>query len=269
MRTIHWIVLAPQMGGVKRVQRYFIKSEQLVDDQAVIVGNDVHHIRDVMRGSGGVRFILCTCDQKSYLVEITHLSRLEVKVRVVETKEENVELPISVTIAHGITKGDKFDSVVQKATECGASEFIPVAMKRSVARIDESKTDKKVLRWQKIALEAARSAHRQVVPTVRIPATIVELVAMASEYDVCVFAYEAVDTDGKHGLAAAISKLRPGMRVLVLVGPEGGIDEGEVRILTEAGFRAVGLGPRILRTETAPIYVLAAMSYALEIDAKE
>lgn len=247
------------------MQRYFIKSDQLVNDQVTITGNDVHHIRDVMRTSVGDHIICCTTDKLTYLVEVTNLDKTEVHARVVETKEENVELPILVTIAQGIMKGDKFDLVVQKATECGASAFVPVAMKRSVAKIDAKKVDKKASRWQKIALEAARQSHRQVVPTLEPPVDMKGLVALAADYDVCLFAYEAHGEDSHYALANVLASAWAGMRVLVLIGPEGGIDETEVAVLIESGFRAVGLGPRILRTETAPIYVMSAISYAMEL----
>ena len=247
------------------MQRYFIKNDQLVDNQMIIVGDDVHHILHVMRANVGERLILCTCDKKSYLAEITHLNKMEVRVKVVESMKENIELPIFVMIAQGIMKGDKFDLVVQKATECGASAFTPVSMKRSVARLDVNKADKKVLRWQKIALEAARQSHRQVVPHVGMPVDIKELISMRTEYDLCLFAYEGYCEDAQHGLADVMSELEPGMRVLVLIGPEGGIDGLEFDLLVIAGFKEIGLGPRILRAETAPIYVMAALSYALEI----
>ena len=250
------------------MQRYFIKSEQMVDGEAIITGEDVHHISNVMRASVGDNVILCTCAKLSYLARIVALNKVVVKVRVVEKKEENVELPIFVTIAQGITKGDKFDLVLQKATECGASRFVPVAMKRSVAKIDEKKVDKKVLRWQKIVLEATRQSHRQVVPIVGMPVDMKGLISMAKLYDVCLFAYEAYDMDSHRGLADAVSKFEPSMKVLVLIGPEGGIDKEEVDMMMNAGFRAIGLGPRILRTETAPIYVMSALSYALEIEGR-
>lgn len=250
------------------MQRYFIKSEQLVNQQAIITGDDVHHIRDVMRASIGDQIMLCTCDKTSYLVQVIGLKKEEVKVQVVEKKEMHAELPIFVTIAQGITKGDKFDWVLQKATECGASAFVPVAMKRSVAKVDAKKADKKVERWQKIVLEAARQSHRQVVPTVSFPVDINGLIAMTSQYDVCLFAYEGHGVDASRELARAIDRFDTGMRVLILIGPEGGIDESEVDDLMKAGFTAVGLGPRILRTETAPIYIMSAISYALEIEGR-
>ena len=250
------------------MQRYFIKSDQLIGDKAIITGDDVHHISNVMRSNIGDQLIVCTCKKESYLMQIITLQKEEIKVQIVEKKEENVELPVFVTIAQGMVKGDKFDLVLQKATECGASAFVPVAMKRSVAKIDVKKVGKKVERWQKITLEAARQSHRQVVPNVKMPIDMKGLVAMAGQYDVCLFAYEACGRDGKYGLADAIREFKPNMRVLVLIGPEGGVDESEVEILRDAGFMTVGLGPRILRTETAPIYLMSAISYALEIEGR-
>lgn len=247
------------------MQRYFIKSDQLVDDQVLITGNDVHHIKDVMRTRVGDLIICCTTDKLSYLVKVTNLGKTEVHARVVEKKEENAELPVFVTIAQGIMKGDKFDLVIQKATECGASAFVPVAMKRSVAKIDANKVEKKASRWQKIALEAARQSHRQVVPTMAPPVDMQGLAALAANYDVCVFAYEAHGKDYHYALANVLASAWVGMRMLVLIGPEGGIDESEVAMLIESGFSPVGLGPRILRTETAPIYVMSAISYAMEL----
>jgi len=247
------------------MQRYFINGDQLLEDYAIITGENVHHISAVMRANVDDKMILCVHGGNSYLAQIVEINKTEVKAKIVEQKKENVELPVFVTIAQGITKGDKFDWVLQKATEGGASGFIPVAMKRSVAKIDAKKADKKVERWQKIVLEAARQSHRQKVPDVGMPVDMSGLIATMMAYDVCMFAYEAHDMDSKHALADMIASFDAGMRVLLLVGPEGGFDMSEVEALTEAGFIAVGLGPRILRTETAPIYVMSAISYAMEV----
>jgi len=234
----------------------------------MITGDDVHHISTVMRANVGDQLILCTDDARSFLANITHLAKAEVHVEVVTTKKEAVELPVFVTIAQAITKGDKFDLIVQKGTECGASAFVPIAMKRSVAKIEPTKAGKKVQRWQKIALEAARQSHRQMVPEVGMPVDVAQLLRLAAAYDVCLFAYEEEGRDRSRALADAVAKMQAGARVLVLIGPEGGIDEVEASALLEAGFTAVGLGPRILRTETASIYVMSAISYALEIEGR-
>jgi len=248
------------------MQRYFVKTSQIVDNQVTITGDDVHHITNVMRATVGEQLLVCTDERQTFLVAVETMNKTEIIARIVAPKEEDVEMPIMVAIAQGITKGDKFDLVVQKATECGAATFIPVAMKRSVAKIDASKAAKKVERWQKIALEAARQAHRQIVPEVVEPIDMKGLVALATDYDVCLFAYETFDATSRTRLATVVDDLSGGERVLVLIGPEGGFDATEVALLESDGFLPIGLGPRILRTETAPIYVMAALSYALEVE---
>lgn len=247
------------------MQRYFFKTNQIVDEVITVTGEDVHHIVNVMRMEVGDRFFLCSDEQVTYLVAVTAISKAEVVTRIIEQRNENVEMPIFITLAQGIAKGDKFDAVVQKATECGISTFIPVAMKRSIAKIDEKKLAKKLSRWEKIALEATRQSHRQVVPKIEAPIDIKKLISLSKDYDVCFFAYEAHTSEVAGKLAQIAAELQPGMRVLALIGPEGGIDVDEVMQLVNADFKMVGLGPRIMRTETAPIYLLSALSYALEI----
>jgi len=248
------------------MQRYFIKDDQIKNGLATITGSDVHHMVNVMRVDVGDQVILCTDQKKSYVVEILSLTKTEVEVKVVNPKEEFVELPVFVTIAQGIIKSDKMDWVIQKGTECGASKFVPVRMKRSVAKVDPKKVSSKVERWQKIALEAARQSHRQVVPKVADVIDFTGLLKLKEQHDVCLFAYEAFSGEDRQRLATTLRDGEDGARILILVGPEGGIDEIEVDALTKAGFMPIGLGPRILRTETAPIYVLSAISYALEIE---
>jgi len=254
--------------GVDFMQRYFIEKTQLINDEAIITGEAAHHLRNVMRASIGEQVIICTGKQSSYLAEITHLHKMNITVRIVEKRKENVELPIFVTIAQGITKADKFDLVLQKATECGATAFIPVAMQRSVAKIEATKAAKKNQRWQKIVLEAARQSHRQIVPKVANPLAINDLISLTSQYDICLFADEAYATNCQKPLAKIMDKLKRDLRILVLIGPEGGIADSEVELLTNAGFSAIGLGPRILRTETAAIYLMSALSYVLEIEGR-
>ena len=180
--------------------------------------------------------------------------------------EAQTELPIEVTIAQGLPKGDKFEWVIQKATECGASEFIPLEMERSVVKLDARKAGKKIERWNKIAKEAAEQSHRQMVPNVTSVQTLKQLLANASQYDICLFAYEETAKQGELAqLKQTLSTIENYKKLLVIVGPEGGISEKEETILLESGFKPCALGPRILRTETAPIYILSAISYALEL----
>jgi len=249
------------------MQRYFVTSEIFTDSTiAKITGQDVHHISNVMRAKITDQLILCSDNKQTYLVEIIEITKNEVTVKKIDSIIENRELPVDVTIAQGIIKSDKFDWVIQKATECGATSFIPLSMKRSIAKIDEKTEIKKRQRWQKIASEATRQSHRQIVPLIEPILNLSELIKRKNDFDICLFAYEIEGTESKHKLHEIILKIEDIQRVLVVIGPEGGIDETEVQLLIENGFSAIGLGPRILRTETAPIYLLSAISYGLEIE---
>ena len=250
------------------MQRYFVKNSQIKNDEIEITNSDVHHITTVMRGQIGDEILLCSDCGVTYFSQIIELNKTAVRLKLIGEKEENSEMPVHVVVAQGLAKSDKLEMVVQKITECGAVGFIPTVMKRSVVKVDSKKIDKKLERWQKIALEAARQSHRQVVPEIYNLATFDEVTKMAKDYDLCFFGYEAHTSEVASGLKDVIASLKPGMKVLALIGPEGGIDPDEVIKLVAAGFIMVGLGPRIMRTETAPVYMMAALSYGIEIERK-
>lgn len=247
------------------MQRYFLANEQLTESNALILGDDAHHISRVMRGKIGDEIIVCNEEGICYAAKLKQLGE-EVTAELVSKLDKETEMPVAVTIAQGLPKGDKLEMVLQKGTECGAMAFLPVAMDRSVVKLDPKKAAKKVERWQKIAKEAAEQAHRQQVPRVYGVASFKEMLAIGADYDVKLFAYEET---AKHGelsqLKASLNQVVHGQKILVVVGPEGGISEKEADALTAAGFLPCALGPRILRTETAPLYLLGAISYATEL----
>ncbi|MBQ4163573.1 MAG: 16S rRNA (uracil(1498)-N(3))-methyltransferase [Turicibacter sp.] len=248
------------------MQRYFLKNSQFNNDLALITGDDAHHMSRVMRMTIGDQVIVCNEDKTCYYATIKQIKDQEIEVTLDSMIEAQTELPIEVTIAQGLPKGDKFEWVIQKATECGASEFIPLEMERSVVKLDAKKAGKKIERWNKIAKEAAEQSHRQMVPNVTSVQTLKQLLAQASQYDICLFAYEETAKQGQLAqLKQTLSTIENHKKLLVIVGPEGGISEKEETILLESGFKPCALGPRILRTETAPIYILSAISYALEL----
>jgi len=248
------------------MQRYFIDCSQIDGEMVRMTGDDVHHMTRVMRMQLGTEVVLCDSNSTSYLAKITKIEKDEVMLCISSPLNEKREMPVAVTIAQGITKSDKFETVLQKGTECGVSGFRAVKMKRSVAKIDAKKETVKLTRWRKIVKEAAEQSHRQKVPVVGEVCDFVSLLKDAHDYDVCLFAYEEVTGgDSMKRLPTVLSEIEDGAKVLVLIGPEGGIDASEATMLQEAGFLPISLGPRILRTETAPIYVLSAISYALEL----
>lgn len=248
------------------MQRYFVPMNQLKEDVVTITGDDCHHIAKVLRMTPKQEIICVFPNAQAALVEIENITNEQVTGSVIEWLNEEKELPVSVTIASGLPKGDKLEYIVQKGTELGASAFIPFIADRSIVKWDAKKAPKKIERLQKIAKEAAEQSHRTIVPQVDMPATLRQLLEQSSKYDVCLIAYEEeAKQNEKSALSQAISSLKQGSSVMVVFGPEGGLTETEVELLQKAGFIACGLGPRILRTETAPLYVLAAVSYHLEL----
>ena len=248
------------------MQRYFLKNDQFQNGKVLIADDDAHHMTRVMRMKIGDKFIGCNENKECFYIEILAIENEVVHGNIVEQLHQQTEMPIEVTIAQGLPKGDKFELVLQKGTECGAANFIPVKMDRSIVKLDSKKEAKKVERWTKIVKEAAEQSHRQSLPRVNGVVDFKNLLTMAKNYDACLFAYEETAKAGKMPqLKQTLKNIPLGASLLILVGPEGGISESEESMLVDAGFLPCALGPRILRTETAPIYILSAISYALEL----
>jgi 16S rRNA (uracil1498-N3)-methyltransferase len=247
------------------MQRYFIPQIDWQGNEISIKGDDAHHIIRVMRNQVGDQIICNHQDGNAAICEITSLNQNIVHAAVIDWKAETVELPIAVTIAQGLPKGDKFDLILQKGTELGASRFIPVKMDRSIVVWDGKKIEKKMARFEKIVKEASEQSHRNKIPEIVLPMTVAELIHESVNYDVKIFAYEEeAKVEAHQSFAGIVSRIVDNQKVLLCIGPEGGFSEQEAKKLKDNGFHAVRLGPRILRTETASLYALASLSYHLE-----
>lgn len=246
------------------MQRYFLSTPFLEDGTHQLTGEDYKHIVKVMRMQEG-EGIIVVADGQSYETEIQMITDDAVHVLKIGEMLASNELPIRVTIANGLAKGDKHDLIVQKATELGVERIVLFKAARSIVKWDDKKGHKKIERLQKIAHQAAEQCHRTVIPTVENPLTVKELIALGATYDVCYYAdEEAAKQSERPRLQQHLSTLRAQDRVLVVFGPEGGIAREEAVLFQEAGFHPIALGPRILRTETAPLYFLSAISYVAE-----
>ncbi|MEN1969353.1 16S rRNA (uracil(1498)-N(3))-methyltransferase [Lentibacillus sp. N15] len=247
------------------MQRYFIPAANWRQQQVTITGDDVHHMMRVMRFSDGDRVICNHPDGRAAICRI-HLQSLDTIIaEIVEWLEESVELPVDVTIAQGLPKGDKFDLILQKGTELGAAGFIPFQAERSIVVWDQKKAEKKYKRFTKIVKEASEQSHRNQIPVIHPMVNMDELITASKDYDVLLFAFEEeAKTAEFQSFANAVKHLKRHQRVLVCIGPEGGFSPGEAKLLKVNGFAPVRLGPRILRAETASLYVLASISYHLE-----
>jgi 16S rRNA (uracil1498-N3)-methyltransferase len=243
------------------MQRYFVEPPLFSDRDVTITGDDVHHIVNVMRSEAGQEIIVCDGQGRVALARLSQLSAKEVKAEIIRRLEDHSELPIRVTIGQGLPKGDKMEWILQKGTELGADRFLPFSSERTIVKLDAKKEGKKLERWSKIVKEAAEQSHRSRLPEVLAPISFKQAVAEAGRYTRAVIAYEKEEGANLHEV---LSVLSPGDSLLVLIGPEGGFSTEEIAMAEAAGIASVGLGPRILRTETASQYVLAAISYHFE-----
>ncbi|KAB2338609.1 16S rRNA (uracil(1498)-N(3))-methyltransferase [Cytobacillus depressus] len=247
------------------MQRYFV-NQSAIDNYFTITDDDYHHIVRVMRMKEGDNLICVDPMKKSAVCSIAEITSEKVIAEVVKWEEESPELPINITIVSGLPKGDKLEWIIQKGTELGAYRFIPFISARSVVKWDEKKGAKKLERWQKIAKEAAEQSHRTNLPEVITPQNMKALIKIAEDYDYKLIAFEEEAKQGeKSELYKTLANIKQSQSLMIVFGPEGGLTEQEVSLLKENGFHACGLGPRILRTETAPLYALSAVSYHFEL----
>lgn len=248
------------------MQRYFILEEESWDaDLVTITGDDVHHMNRVMRFKEDHEIICNDAMGKAARCKIISIDNQQVVAKIEEWLDKEVNLPISVTIAQGLPKGDKLDFILQKGTELGANEFIPVQSERSIVQWDTKKITKKMQRFEKIVKEASEQSHRNTIPSVQTPMSLKQLIAKFSDYEHKIFAYEdEARAESHHSFATVLKQMPKGQRLLICIGPEGGFSQNEAKILMENQFQAVRLGPRILRTETAALYALASISYHFE-----
>ncbi|ULG71135.1 16S rRNA (uracil(1498)-N(3))-methyltransferase [Macrococcus brunensis] len=241
------------------MQRYFLNESAEIGSTAVIdTKEDVHHIKNVMRQQPGDALII-NFTNGTYQVTIDEMSD-KVLVRVTEALELNTELPVHITIASGLLKNDKYEWMLQKATELGASQFMPFQGEFSVVKWDNKKADKKLERFRKIIKEAAEQSYRQQLPVIKFTNHLREL---NGQFDHVIIAYEeSAKNQEQRAFQQAIKNFNKGDRVLLVFGPEGGLSPKEIEMVD--GITA-GLGPRILRAETAPLYALSAISYHMEL----
>lgn len=243
------------------MQKYFIDECDFNNNE--ITSDDVFHIRNVMRNKIGDN-ILIGFNNKTYLAEIISISSDKVKYEIIEEKIGNNELPVFVSIFQGYPKGDKLEDIIKHGTEMGAYEFYPVLMKRCVFKLEEKKKDSKLQRFRKIAKEAAEQSYREIIPNV------VDILYLKqidfSKYDYKILCYEeSAKNNENSNFKNIIKNLKKEDKIAVLIGPEGGIDESEVKYLESIGFIPCALGKRILRTETVYAYALSAISYEMEL----
>ncbi|MBQ9993279.1 MAG: 16S rRNA (uracil(1498)-N(3))-methyltransferase [Clostridia bacterium] len=223
-------------------------------DTISIYGDDARHIGRSLRMRVGEQLTVCDGRGTDCTCVIDSMTDEEVLLQVLSRTPGESEPDVKVTLYQGYPKGDKLETVIEKAVELGAFAIVPVLTERSVARPDSKSAEKKHQRWQRHALEAAKQCGRSIIPQVEPLAKMEDMPSLLSRHELCIFCYEL----GGQPLTEIIgaSKARS---IAVFIGPEGGISSAEAQMLEASGAIPATLGKRILRTETAPIAAIAAI----------
>lgn len=233
---------------------FFVDECARAGDSFRIDGKDRNHICNVLRMRIGDTFLV-SCGGTSSLCRLSHIAEDAVEAEIVEENYRNTELPIRLYLFQGLPKGDKLELIIQKTVELGVAGIIPVEMSRCVMKLDEKKRKARRERWQSIAESAAKQSKRNVIPEVGDVITYKQAMARVDELDLFLVPYE-----NELGMAAtqqALSRMKPGMSVGILVGPEGGFEDAEIALARAAGAEVISLGSRILRAETAAVTAVA------------
>ena len=247
------------------MSKFFVKTEQINNNDIVIIGDDVNHIINVLRMKKTDKVQICNQDTgDNYNAEIVNYSKNEVECKIISKINETTESNVHITLFQGIPKFEKMELIIQKNTEVGIKSIVPVIMERTVVKLDEKIASKKLERWQKIAESAAKQSGRNTIPQVKNIHTIKDLINIKDEYDAIIVCYENEKTNSLKKELKSIKemlKAKSEIKIAVVIGPEGGLEEKDVEELQQNGAKIVTLGNIILRTETVALNILSVIMY--------
>lgn len=248
--------------------KFFVPNEQVQEDkkEIKIIGTDVNHLKNVLRAKVGDNIeITDNSNQKNYRCQIEQVEKEYIKTKIIEELQENTESKIKVTVYQGLPKAEKMELIIQKSVELGVYDITPVEMKRCIVKLKDKDKEKKIQRWQKISEVAAKQCGREIIPVINDIIEVKEISSLVNEYDMLIVAYEQEQTVTLKEKLLEIKKLnKEELKIAIVIGPEGGLDEKEVTNLKESGVQIVTLGKRILRTETVALQMLSVIMYELE-----
>lgn len=239
---------------------FFAQENNRQGNRYLITDSDYNHIKNVLRMQVGDTLIISESGT-SNLCEIESFEAESAIVRIIEENYNDTNLPVKIYLFQGLPKNDKMELIIQKAVELGAERIIPVEMNRCVVKLDDKKKKSKTARWQAIAESAAKQSKRTIIPEVSDVISYKQALEKAKELDLFLVPYE--NKDGMKATENALSLMKAGSTVGILIGPEGGFEDYEIEAAENAGGKTVSLGKRILRTETAAIAsITMCMLYA-------
>lgn len=242
--------------------RFFVPEENIRENEIIVTGDDVNHIRNVLRMTPGEEVVVSCGKGTDYICTIRELEDRQITLRIEEEKAAISELPVRIVLFQALPKSDKMELVIQKAIELGAAEIVPVKTKRCVVKLDDKKATKKIARWQTIGEAAAKQSGRGVIPKIHDVMSFSEALAYANELDTVMIPYELCEDMAQS--VAVMKRAANGSSIGIFIGPEGGFERSEVELAIEKGATPISLGKRILRTETAGLATLSVLMFMIE-----
>lgn len=243
------------------MQQIFINQSVKEQETFTVAGDDARHLSQVLRMRAGETLRVSTQAGDNYLCEIVALNKTEVTLRVLE-KMASTELEKRIYLFQAIPKGDRMETVIEKAVELGVYEIIPVEMKYCVVKLDDKKKASRLKRYQSIAEAAAKQSKRSSIPQIHDFMTYAEAVAYARQCDVCIVPYECAE--GMEATKRVLTKMADASSISIMIGPEGGFADEEIEAVRE-DMDVISLGSRILRTDTAAITTMSMVMLAIEM----
>ncbi|MFT8313366.1 MAG: 16S rRNA (uracil(1498)-N(3))-methyltransferase [Clostridium sp.] len=243
------------------MHKFFVPENNIKDNIAIITGDDVKHIYKVLRLKIGDKININNCIGKEFLGEIKSIDKALITCNIIENININNESNIKIHLYQGLPKAVKLELIIQKATELGVMSVTPVITERVIVK-NELSESKKIERWNKIALEACKQSKRTIVPEVKNIIKFNDFLKEVENFDLVVIPYENEKNQGIKNMIANL-KGKKINTIAIMVGPEGGFEEEEIKKLKEIGAYIVTLGPRILRTETAGFVCSSLLMYEL------
>ena len=243
------------------MQQIFINQSVKEQEIFTVAGDDARHLSQVLRMRAGETLRVSTQAGDNYLCEIVALNKTEVTLRVLE-KMASTELEKRIYLFQAIPKGDRMETVIEKAVELGVYEIIPVEMKYCVVKLDDKKKASRLKRYQSIAEAAAKQSKRSSIPQIHDFMTYAEAVAYARQCDACIVPYECAE--GMEATKRVLTKMADASSISIMIGPEGGFADEEIEAVRE-DMDVISLGSRILRTDTAAITTMAMVMLAVEM----
>lgn len=241
--------------------KFFVPHEKITDTQIIIDTEDVAHITRVLRLGVGDTVTVCDSKGTDYEAEITETEPKRIICSVLDKHDSVSEPNIKVTLFQGLPKASKMEYIIQKTTELGINEIVPVKLSRCVVKIDSKKDEaKKLDRWQKISEAAAKQSGRGIVPEIKPIMALDEVISKSRDFDLFFVPYECEE---QKTLKEVLLSKKDIKTVGFVIGPEGGFDPSETEKLKNSGIPTITLGKRILRTETAGEAVLAMIMYEI------